>query len=148
MTQWRLLSPAPDLPETSNLFIFYHFFLCWGPDNTMICFRLCLTCNIVKVMKLDDCGCPDVGSLPTPLSFFLSVFLCSPPISGLPVLAELTQQILKLFFFITELFIFLDERFILILNFLREILELFLSFFQLSLVEFVFVLKLFPEVLH
>lgn len=61
---------------------------------------------------------------------------------------ELTQLILKLFFFITELFIFLDKLFILILNFLREILEPFLSFFQLSLVDFVFVLQLFPEVLH
>lgn len=74
-------------------------------------------------------------------------FLCL-LISGLPVLTELTQLILKLFFYITELFIFLDKLFILIPNFLREILELFLSFFQLSLVDFVFVLQLFPEVLH
>lgn len=80
-------------------------------------------------------------------SSFSPSFLCSPVISGLPVLAELTWLIPQLFFFITEHFIFLDELFILILNFLREILELFLSFFPLSLVDFVFVLQLFQEVL-
>lgn len=62
------------LQKLQNLFIFYHFFLCWGPDNTLICFRLCLTCNIVKVMKLHDCGCPDVGSLLPPLAIFLSTY--------------------------------------------------------------------------
>lgn len=66
-------------------------------------------------------------------SSFSPSFLCSPLISGLPVLEELTRLILQLFFFITEHFILLDELFILILNFLREILELFLSFFPLSL---------------
>lgn len=89
------------------------------------------------------CWFPSSSSIHLSLSLFLRLL-----ISGLPVLTELAQLILKLFFFITELFIFLDKLFTLILNFLREILVLFLSFFQLSLVDFVFVLQLFPEFLH